>query len=89
MSLRNRGVLGISGTTQIVPLNIFGPYDIPIEITQRNISPAFKKFMRNWFVDGRGLSRGEVDLSFLNELTDAEKDLARDLLRHNLHLKHT
>jgi hypothetical protein len=35
------------------------------------------------------LSRGELDLTFLNDLTQDELSLARDLIRRNLPVRHT
>jgi hypothetical protein len=35
------------------------------------------------------LRRGELDLTFLNDLTQDELSLARDLIRRNLLVKHT
>src|SRR5580692_449947 len=62
--------------------------DIPGEILNQRRSPAFTCFLQHWFVDSRPLSRGEVNLDFLRDLTPDELDLARSLLRQNLGLKY-
>ncbi len=62
-------------------------YDIPGEIAQADHSPAFSQFLWNWFGDTRALTHGEPDLSFLKDLTPAELELARSLIRRNLKLK--
>lgn len=64
-------------------------YDIPEEILSRSQSPAFSQFLHYWFVDTIGLTRREVDLTFLRDLTEEEREIARDLLRRNLKLKYT
>jgi HEAT repeat protein len=64
-------------------------YEIPEEVVRRPYSPAFAQFLHHWFVDSFGLSRGEVDLAFLNDLTPEEIEVARELLRRNLKLKYT
>lgn len=64
-------------------------YDIPDNIFEEKRSEAFKQFYHNWFEDSFGLTRGEVDLEFLNDLTPAEHKLAIDLLRRNLQLGYT
>lgn len=50
-------------------------------------SPAFEQFLYHWFVNSWDLTRHEVDLSFIDELSPDELDRARELLRMNLHLK--
>ena len=42
--------------------------------------------MRNWFGDSNSLNRGELDLSFLEELSPEELQTARELVRRNLRL---
>ena len=62
-------------------------YDIPQEVATQSHSSAFATFLRNWFGNSWALTRGEVDLSFLNDLTPEERELAKDLLRPNLRIK--
>jgi hypothetical protein len=64
-------------------------YDIPEAVAAGPHSPAFGKFLWNWFGDPMALSRGELDLTFLKDLTPAELALARELIRRNLHVRHT
>ncbi|MBK9165021.1 MAG: hypothetical protein IPM21_14150 [Acidobacteria bacterium] len=66
-----------------------GSYDIPDELSVKALSGAFKKFYYNWFVNSFGLTRGEVDLEFLADLTTQERELAIGLLRRNLGLGHS
>jgi hypothetical protein len=61
-------------------------FDVPEEILAGPMSPAFEKFLWNWFADTRALTHGELDLSFLQELTPAELATARSLIRRNLRL---
>ena len=63
-------------------------YDIPEERTAGTHSPAFAKFLWNWFGDTRALTHGELDLKFLADLTPQELSLARELIRRNLGLKY-
>jgi HEAT repeat protein len=63
-------------------------YDIPDDVFTGEHSAAFVQFLRNWFGDSRPLSRGEVDLKFLDDLTPEERQLAKDLLHRNLGLKY-
>jgi hypothetical protein len=65
------------------------PYDITPEITDGPRSPAFARFLYHWFVDVMALTRGEVDLTFLQDFTPEELIVARRLIRQNLHLRHT
>ena len=64
-------------------------YDIPPEVTLAPRSPAFKKFLNNWLYDTHAVTHYELDLTFLEELTSEERELARHLIRRNLQLKHT
>jgi hypothetical protein len=64
-------------------------YDIPEEVLSRSQSPAFAQFLHHWFVDTTGLTRREVDLTFLRDLTEEEREIAKDLLRRNLRLNYT
>ena len=63
-------------------------YDIPEEVAQGPHSPAFATFLRSWFADTTALTHGELDITFLKELTDEELDLAREMIRRNLRVKH-
>lgn len=67
---------------------LLGKYEIPPLALKEPISGAFWQFFHHWFVDSLGLTRGDVDLSFLGELTPEETEVARDLLRRNLRLKY-
>lgn len=64
-------------------------YDVPESVASGPHSPAFAKFLRNWFGDTTALTHGELDITFLNELTPEELSLARELIRRNLKLKYT
>ena len=59
-------------------------YDVPEEIANGDHSPAFQKFLWNWFGDTTALTHGELDLSFLEELSPDELQSARTLIRRNL-----
>ena len=61
-------------------------YDIPDEIFQRDWSEAFSMFFSNWFEDSQRLIRGEFDTDVLKGLSSDERDIARELIRRNLHL---
>jgi len=63
-------------------------YDIPA-YDGESPSPALSAFLRHWFENSRALTRGEVDLGFLSDLSEEELEYARDLLRRNLHLGYT
>ena len=52
-------------------------------------SPAFEAFLRNWFGDTWAITHGELDLSFLQELSPDELGTARELIRRNLKLRQT
>ena len=62
-------------------------YDIPEEVSRGPHSPAMEKFLRSWFGDIRALSLGELDITFLNDLTEEELKVAREMLRRNLKLR--
>jgi hypothetical protein len=64
-------------------------YEIPEAIIHESHSRAFSQFLQNWFGNSWALTRGEVDLGFLNDLTSEEREIAKDLLRRNLKLKYT
>jgi HEAT repeat protein len=64
-------------------------YDVPVYARQRTSSEAFKKFLYYWFADTRQLTRDGVEVSFLDDLTLEERELAKDLLRRNLKLRQT
>jgi hypothetical protein len=50
-------------------------------------SPAFAKFLSSWFGDTYAITHGEQDLTFLEDLTTEERELAREMIRRNLKLK--
>jgi hypothetical protein len=62
-------------------------YDVPEEVARGPHSTAFSQFLRNWFGDTYALTHGELDLTFLKDLTPQELALARELVRRNLKLK--
>ena len=62
-------------------------YDIPRAVAEGHHSVAFSTFLWNWFGDTRALTHGELDITFLSELTPEELSLARELIRRNLGLK--
>lgn len=64
-------------------------YDVPEEVARGPHSPAFAKFLSNWFGDTTELTHGELDLTFLEDLTAEERELAREMVRRNLKLKYT
>jgi hypothetical protein len=70
-------------------LRLRDPYDVPEDVAAGPHSPAFEKFLWNWFGDTRALTHGELDLTFLDELTPEELSLARKLIRRNLRLNYT
>lgn len=70
-------------------LRLLDSYDIPESVAAGPHSSAFAKFLWNWFEDPMALSRGELDLTFLNDLTEDELTLARALIRRNLPVRHT
>ena len=70
-------------------MRLLDSYDIPESVAAGPHSPAFAKFLWNWFGNPMALSRGELDLTFLNELTPEELSLAKELIRRNLRVKHT
>jgi len=63
-------------------------YDIPVGIFDQDRSPAFAGFFENWFVNTWAVSRRELDLGFLKDMSPEETELAKDLLRRNLGLKY-
>ena len=71
-------------------MEIYGDdYDIPDDVKNAAHSEAFSEFMNHWFVSSMGLTRGEVELDFLERLTVEERELAKGLLRGNLSLNYT
>ena len=70
-------------------MDFLNAYDIPEEVCQGPHSAAFRQFLHHWFVDSFALSRGEVDVSFINDLTPHENEIAKGLLRRNLKLRYT
>jgi len=63
-------------------------FDIPDEVSRGPHSPAFGKFLWSWFGDTGPLTHGELDITFLNELTQVELDCAREMIRRNLKLRY-
>jgi hypothetical protein len=63
-------------------------YDVPEEVVAGTHSPAFSKFLWNWFGDTTALTHGELDITFLRDLTPEELSLARELIRRNLRLRY-
>jgi len=61
-------------------------YDIPSKSKRQSKrgSPALQSFYRNFFVNEFAVTRGEVDLGFLNDLVPEEAAIAKDLIRRNL-----
>jgi hypothetical protein len=70
-------------------LRLSDSYDVPEEVAQGPHSPALAKFLSNWFGDTYAITHGELDLSFLDDLTTEERELAREMVRRNLKLKYT
>jgi hypothetical protein len=64
-------------------------YDVPAEALARQASPAFEAFLYHFFVNSIALSRREVDLGFVDDLTEQELVIAKQLLRRNLKLNYT
>jgi len=64
-------------------------YEIPEAVVRGPHSNAFVQFLQNWFGNSAALTRGEVDVTFLNDLTSSERQIAQDLLRRNLKLRYT
>jgi HEAT repeat protein len=72
-----------------INLAIGDPYDVPEEARRGFHSEAFRQFLYHWFADTWALTRGEVDLAFLNDLIPEECELAKELLRRNLKFRQT
>jgi hypothetical protein len=72
----------------VAPVRLSDSYDVPESVASGHHSPTFSKFLRNWFGDTTALTQGELDITFLSELTPEELSLARELIRRNLRLKH-
>jgi hypothetical protein len=70
-------------------LRLSDSYDVPDEIAAGPHSPAFESFLRNWFGNPWALTHGELDLSFLEDLSPDELRTARALIRRNLRLGQT
>ncbi len=58
-------------------------------LDEGSLSPAFRAFVQNFFEDTLALTRRELDLTFLTELSPTEVLRARNLLQRNLHLRYT
>jgi hypothetical protein len=67
-------------------LKLRDSFDVPEEVAAGPHSPAFEAFLRNWFGDTWALTHGELDLSFLHDLSPDELRTARELIRRNLKL---
>lgn len=63
-------------------------YDVPDSVASGPHSPAFAQFLWNWLGDTTRLTHGELDITFLNDLTPEELSTARELIRRNLKVKH-
>jgi hypothetical protein len=69
-------------------LRLRDSFDVPEEIANCEHSPAFAKFLFNWFGDTYALTHGQLDLTFLEDLTPTELATARELIRRNLKLRY-
>ncbi|MBI5487753.1 MAG: hypothetical protein HY905_10510 [Deltaproteobacteria bacterium] len=69
-------------------MKIGPPYSVSREALSFWRSRAFKRFLQDFFVDARGLSRREIPPTYLARLSPAELDLARVMVRRNLHLNY-
>jgi hypothetical protein len=63
-------------------------YEIDINPNSQSLSKDFKDFFHNHFVDSYGLTRNEVDTSFFKNMSAKEKEIAKNIIRKNLHLKY-
>jgi hypothetical protein len=68
-------------------LRLRDSYDIPEDVAAGSHSPSFGNFLWSWFGDTYAVTHGELDLTFLDDLTPEELSLARELIRRNLRLK--
>ncbi len=61
-------------------------YDIPAKAKRlsKRGSPALQEFYHHFFINETGLIRGEVDLTFLKDLSPQESAIAKGLIRRNL-----
>ena len=62
-------------------------YFIHIDPNSNSFSTAFKDFYENHFIDAFGMTRGDVDTYFFNEMTADETEIAKRLIRQNLSLR--
>jgi hypothetical protein len=53
-------------------LRLRDSYDVPSEVALGSHSRAFGEFLWNWFGDTYRITRGELDLTFLRDLTPEE-----------------
>lgn len=64
-------------------------YDVPPELLKEERSRPFRDFLWCWFADPSAVTHGQLDISFLLELSGTELASARELIRRNLKLKQT
>ena len=64
-------------------------YNIDIDLNSSDYSKAFNEFYSAHFINSFALTRGDIDTSFFNEMTNAEKEIAKRLIRQNLKLRQT
>jgi hypothetical protein len=78
-----------AGRSQIAgrSVRLSDTHDVPATVASGDHSPAFAKFLSNWFGDTTRLTHGGLDITLLNDLTHDELSVARELIRRNLHLK--
>ena len=64
-------------------------YNIDIDLNSSDYSTAFNDFYSAHFINSFALTRGDIDTSFFNEMTNAEKEIGKRLIRQNLKLRQT
>ena len=62
-------------------------YNIDTDPNSSDYSTAFKEFYSAHFINSFGLTRGDIDTSFFNLMSDTEKEIAKRLIRQNLKLR--
>jgi hypothetical protein len=60
----------------VIALRLRDSYDVPEDVAAGPHSPAFGKFLWNWFGDTSAVTHGELDLTFLNDLAPEELSLS-------------